>query len=257
MSELGKTSQDMAKQYGVAGESIRNGMNELIKKGFTFNQVTGAMPSILKATVASGDDFNSVMSVSSSVLEQFGLKVDDTNQMIKNTDRVTSVLTYTANKTSAGFADLGEAMQNVGPMAANNNQSLEDMASTLGILSNRGIEGGEAGTYLMNALQNLATPTKEQARGLRDLGVAAFDANGKMRSFPDILEDIEKATSGMSDEQKNAALNTIFNTQAMKGINPLIQAGSKSIKDLSKSTKDASKYQDDLSKKWVNQHLEM
>lgn len=249
VSELGKTSQDMAKQYGVAGESIRNGMNELIKKGFTFNQVTGAMPSILKATVASGDDFNSVMSVSSSVLEQFGLKVDDTNQMIKNTDRVTSVLTYTANKTSAGFADLGEAMQNVGPMAANNNQSLEDMASTLGILSNRGIEGGEAGTYLMNALQNLATPTKEQARGLRDLGVAAFDANGKMRSFPDILEDIEKATSGMSDEQKNAALNTIFNTQAMKGINPLIQAGSKSIKDLSKSTKDASKYQDDLSKK--------
>lgn len=150
---------------------------------------------------------------------------------------MTSVLTYTANKTSAGFADLGEAMQNVGPMAANNNQSLEDMASTLGILSNRGIEGGEAGTYLMNALQNLATPTKEQARGLRDLGVAAFDANGKMRSFPDILEDIEKATSGMSDEQKNAALNTIFNTQAMKGINPLIQAGSKSIKDLSKSTK--------------------
>ncbi|MCG7827307.1 phage tail tape measure protein [Staphylococcus epidermidis] len=249
VSELGKTSQDMAKQYGVAGESIRNGMNELIKKGFTFNQVTGAMPSILKATVASGDDFNSVMSVSSSVLEQFGLKVDDTNQMIKNTDRVTSVLTYTANKTSAGFADLGEAMQNVGPMAANNNQSLEDMASTLGVLSNRGIEGGEAGTYLMNALQNLATPTKEQARGLRDLGVAAFDANGKMRSFPDILEDIEKATSGMSDEQKNAALNTIFNTQAMKGINPLIQAGSKSIKDLSKSTKDASKYQDDLSKK--------
>ena len=42
------------------------------------------MPSILKATVASGDDFNSVMSVSSSVLEQFGLKVDDTNQMIKS-----------------------------------------------------------------------------------------------------------------------------------------------------------------------------
>lgn len=246
---LGTTSQNMAKEYGIAGESIRNGMNELIKKGFTFNQVTGAMPSILKATVASGDDFNSVMSVSSSVLEQFGLKVDDTNQMIQNTDRVTSVLTFTANKTAAGFSDLGEAMQNVGPMAANNNQSLEDMASTLGILANRGIEGGEAGTYLMNALQNLATPTKEQAQGLRELGVSAFDANGKMRAFPDILSDIEKATAGMSDEQKNAALNTIFNTQAMKGINPLITAGAKSIKELSANTKDASKYQDELAKK--------
>ncbi|NEF22923.1 phage tail tape measure protein [Staphylococcus aureus] len=249
VEELGKSSQNMAKEYGVAGASIRNGMNELIKKGFTFNQVSGAMPSILKATVASGDDFNTVMNVSSNVLEQFGLKVDDTNQMLTNTDRVTSVLTFAANKTSAGFSDLGEAMQNVGPMAANNNQSLEDMASTLGILANRGIEGGEAGTYLMNALQNLATPTKEQSKGLKELGVSAFDANGKMRAFPDILSDIEKATAGMSDEQKNAALNTIFNTQAMKGINPLIQAGSKSIKDLSSSTKDASKYQDELAKK--------
>ena len=124
------------------------------------------MPSILKATVASGDDFNTVMNVSSNVLEQFGLKVDDTNQMLTNTDRVTSVLTFAANKTSAGFSDLGEAMQNVGPMA-NNNQSLEDMASTLGILANRGIEGGEAGTYLMNALQNLATPTKEQSKRIK------------------------------------------------------------------------------------------
>ena len=192
VEELGKSSQNMAKEYGVAGASIRNGMNELIKKGFTFNQVSGAMPSILKATVASGDDFNTVMNVSSNVLEQFGLKVDDTNQMLTNTDRVTSVLTFAANKTSAGFSDLGEAMQNVGPMAANNNQSLEDMASTLGILANRGIEGGEAGTYLMNALQNLATPTKEQSKGLKELGVSAFDANGKMRAFPDILSDIEK-----------------------------------------------------------------
>ena len=32
------------------------------------------------------------MNVSSNVLEQFGLKVDDTNQMLTNTDRVTSVL---------------------------------------------------------------------------------------------------------------------------------------------------------------------
>ena len=31
-----------------------------------------------------------------------------------------------------------------------------------------------------------------------------------MRAFPDILSDIEKATAGMSDEQKNAALNTIL-----------------------------------------------
>ena len=51
----------------------------------------------------------------------------------------------------------------------------------------------------------------------------------------------------MSDEQKNAALNTMFNTQAMKVLTHLFKLVQKSIKDLSKSTR-TSKYQDDLSK---------
>lgn len=248
VSELGTSSQKMAVEYGIAGTKIRDGMEEMIKKGFTFNQTVGAMPSVLKATTASGDDFNAVMEASAGVIEQFGLKVDDTQQMLANTERVTSDITFVANKTSSGFVDLGEAMQNVGTKASLNNQTLEDTVSILGILSNANIKGGEAGTYLMNAIENLANPTKEAKKGIEALGLQVYDSQGKMRAMPQLLEDIEKATANMTDEQKNAYLSMIFNTQALKGIGPLLKAGSKQIKELSESTKDAAKYQDDLAK---------
>ena len=246
IEQLGRSSQQMAADYGVSGNEIRNAMNELIKKGFNFNQVMGTMPKIIEASIASGDPFVTVMESSTSIIEQFGLKVNDTNQMLENATRVTSALTYTANATSSGYSDLGEAMQNVGPLAHANNQQLEDIAATLGILSNAGIKGGEAGTYLMNAISDLATPTDKASKAIEEIGVEIYNSEGKMRRFPDILQDIEKATKNMTDEEKNAALTRIFSTRALKGINPLLNQGAEAVNNLAGEMSNAAKYQKDL-----------
>lgn len=240
LEQMGKASQTWAQQYGVSTSEINQGMEELIKKGYDFNQTMGSMPAILDATMASGDDFNTVMSVSTSVVETFGMKTKDTQSTMENTTRVTDVMTYAANATAAGFADLGEAMKNVGPAAVASNQDIVDMASALGVLSNQGIEGGQAGTYLMNALRNLQTPTKGQKEAIDALGLSIFDASGNMRKFPDILEDIESKTSGMTMETKNNTLANLFNTQALKGINPLLNAGSKQLRELTKETENST-----------------
>ncbi|MGV8956326.1 hypothetical protein ACN9TB_00980 [Lactococcus lactis] len=54
------------------------------------------------------------MSSSTAIFEQFGHKTNDTASMMKNTQRVTDSLTFVANKTSAGFSDMGTAMEYVG-----------------------------------------------------------------------------------------------------------------------------------------------
>lgn len=251
-NSLTKSSQDLGMQYGESSSKIRDGMAELIKKGFSANATLGATPAILKASIASGDDFNSVMETSSSVLTQFGLVTDDTNKMLSNTEMVTSTLTFVANKTSAGFSDLGEAMQNVGPIAHSNSQSVQDMASALGIMSNAGIKGGEAGTYLANVLRNLATPTKAQKQALQELGVSAYDSSGKMRPLPDILDDIATATEGLSEEEKANVLSKIFNQRAIKGALPLLQQGKGAIRELSEETGKAVEYQNKLAEEMGN-----
>lgn len=251
-NQLASSSQSLGMKYGESSSKIREGMKELIKKGFSANATLGATPAILKASIASGDDFNSVMETSASVLTQFGLITNDTNKMLANTEMATSTLTFVANKTSAGFSDLGEAMQNVGPIAHSNNQSLQDMASALGIMSNAGIKGGEAGTYLANILRNLATPTKAQKQALQELGISAFDSSGKMRPLPAILDDIATATEGLTDEEKGKVLSRIFNQRAIKGALPLLQQGKGAIAELSKETGKAIEYQNKLAEEMGN-----
>lgn len=251
-NQLANSSQSLGMKYGESSSKIREGMKELIKKGFSANATLGATPAILKASIASGDDFNSVMETSASVLTQFGLITNDTNKMLANTEMATSTLTFVANKTSAGFSDLGEAMQNVGPIAHSNNQSLQDMASALGIMSNAGIKGGEAGTYLANILRNLATPTKAQKQALQELGISAFDSSGKMRPLPAILDDIATATEGLTDEEKGKVLSRIFNQRAIKGALPLLQQGKGAIAELSKETGKAIEYQNKLAEEMGN-----
>ena len=128
-------------QFGVSTDAINDGMTEMVKRGYTAQQTMGAMPAVLNAAKASGDDFNDVMHVSTSVLEQFGLKTKSTTGMLKNTSRVTDSLTYVANATAAGFQDMGEAMTYVGPSAHAAGISLEETAAAIGIMSNKGIEG--------------------------------------------------------------------------------------------------------------------
>lgn len=141
MSEMADQSKRWSVQYGISTGAINDGMQELVKRGYSANQTLGAMPSILNAAKASGDDFNSVMHVSTSTLEQFGLKSNTTAGMLKNTQRVTDSLTYTANATAAGFQDMGDAMTYVGPTAHAAGISLEETASAIGLMSNQGIEG--------------------------------------------------------------------------------------------------------------------
>lgn len=172
LSGLSKASKKWAVEYGVSTNSINNGMEEIIKKGYSYEQTLGAMPSILDAAKASGDDFNTVMKNSTSILEQYGLKVESTEGTLKNTQRVTDSLTYVANATSAGFSDMGTAMEYVGPVAHGLNISLEQTASAIGLMSNNGIEGEKAGTALRGMLTRLLKPSKQNVEGFDALGIS-------------------------------------------------------------------------------------
>ena len=62
--------------------------------------------------------------------------------------------------------------------------------------------------------------------------VAIVDANGKYRDMADILADVEKATKGMTQAQKDQALSSIWGTDAMKGVNIAMNTGTERLRSL-------------------------
>ncbi|EMF0202705.1 phage tail tape measure protein [Enterococcus hirae] len=242
LSGLSDASKKWSQQYGVSTSAINDGMAELIKKGYTYNQVLGAMPSILDASKASGEDFNLVMNNSTAVLEQFGLKADSTEETLKNTQRVTDSLTYVANATAAGFSDMGEAMKYVGPVANTAGFSMEETAAAIGLMSNNGIEGSIAGTALRGALTRLLKPSKQNIAGFEQLGISVDDFKNGTLTLPDILDKIKANTEGWTDAQKAAAIATAFGTEAQSGMNVLVHQGGDALRELTEKTRNATGY---------------
>lgn len=239
--KMGESSKKWAKQYGISTSSINEGIQEVIKKGFTFNQTMDAMPAILDAAKASGDDFNTVMNVSTSTLQQFGLKAKDTS-------RVTDSLSFVANKTASGFEDLGLAMQYVGPVARSVGMSVESTSSAIGLLSNAGIEGQKAGTALRGALSKLLDPAKENENAFRKLGFSSQDFKRKIIDFPGILDKIKTSTKGLNGAQRAALISQAFGVEAQSAMNILVNQGGDALRDLTKETKNAKGYTSDLAK---------
>lgn len=239
LDQLSQASLKWSKQYGISTTKINEGMSEMIKRGYTAKQTLGAMPNVLNAAKASGEDFNTVMNVSTATLEQFGLKSNSTAGTLKNTARVTDALTYVANATASGFSDLGEAMTYVGPTAKSTGISLEETAAILGVMANQGIEGSVAGTALRGALTRLLKPSKQNAEGFKKLGINVDDFKKGTLTMPDIIDKIKKHTKGWTQEQRSAAIAMAFGTEAQAGMNALVNAGSEELRKYTKGAEQA------------------
>lgn len=240
LDQMSDSSKKWAKQYGVSTTEINNGLSEVVRKGYDANQTLGVMPSILDATKASGDDFNDVMNVTTEVISQFNLKGKDYNSTVKNATRVTDALTYVANATSAGFADLGLAMGYVGPVANSLGMDVEETASAIGLLSDAGIGGEKAGTALRGALTRLLKPSKQNIAGFEKLGISVDEFKNGTLTLPDMLNKIKQNTEGWTDAQRTSAIALAFGTESQSAMNVLVGQGGDALKGLTKETYNAN-----------------
>lgn len=243
VKEMQRQGQEMSIKYGKSQQEIAEGYEDLVKRGYTSEQALGAMRTELEGSVASGDRFSDVVTVSSQVLEGFGMKAKDTATMTKNTKDVVNELAYAADMTSTGFSDLGVGMSYVSSIAHQSKVSLAETASAMGVLSNNGLEADKAGTGLRKVIQSLGDAIGKigsKNSVLTQLGIKKselVDANGNMRDLATCFSVINKHTKGMSTVEKGILFKSLFGTTGS-------QAGqilSKNVGELKKLTGEVDK----------------
>lgn len=215
---------DTAFSSGEAAE----GMENLAAAGFTTNEILEAMPGLLDLAAASGEDLANSSDIAASTLRGFGLVAEDVGH-------VADVLAENANRTNSSVAETGEAMKYIAPLARAAGISMEETAAAIGIMANAGIQGGQAGTTLRGALSRLSRPTEDMQEAMRELGVSFYDSEGKMLSLTDQVDVLGKAMEGMTDEQKNNYLVTLYGQEALSGMLALINEGPESLESLTKA----------------------
>ncbi|WP_281196566.1 phage tail tape measure protein, partial [Lactobacillus acetotolerans] len=259
VTAMQRQGRDMSIKYGKSQQDIAEAFEDLVKRGYTTKQALGAMKTELQASVASGDDFKDVVSVSSTVLESFGMRAKTVTQMTSNTKRAVNELAYAADMTSTGFKDLGYGMSYVGSSAHQAGFNLSETASAMGILSNNGLEASKAGTGLNQVINRLSDATGKLVKGdkknvLAQLGIKPeeiTDSTGKLRNLATVFGVLNKHMKGMTKIQKINIMKSLFGMSGEQA-GLILAKYNKQLGSLSKNVLKAGKdgkYVADLSAK--------
>lgn len=210
VNEMQKQGRSLSLQYGESQKAIGEGYEELIRRGYDGKSALSAMNSIMEASKASGDSLSDTLRVTTSTLEGFGLRSENSTKMLKNTKDVANTLAFAADTTATDFSDMGLAMTYVSQSAHAVGYDISETASAIGVLSNNGVEGQKAGTGLRKVLTSLAAPTGSASEALNQLGVSVVDNTGKMKSLPDIFGQLHEKIGQLPQDEQLGVLKTIF-----------------------------------------------
>lgn len=228
LEKLTQQAMDLGAETSFSASEVAQGMENLASAGFTTNEIMEAMPGLLDLAASSGADLATSSEIAASAIRGFGLEADSAGH-------VADVFAEAAARTNAQTEDMGEAMKYVAPVAKTVGLTMEETAAAIGIMSDAGIKGSQAGTTLRSGLTRIVKPTKQVAEAMETLGVEFYDSNGKMKSLTEIIKTLQDSTAGLTDEVKNQALAQIFGTEALSGMLALVDRGSDDLKSMTKS----------------------
>lgn len=204
VAQMQKDGARYSVEYGKSQKEIAEGYQELIKRGYTSTEALGAMRSELQASVASGDDFNNVLSVTSQVVDAYGMRTDNAAQMTKNTKDVVNQLAYAADMTATDFASMGKAMEYVGDSSHSAGFQLSEASSAIGILSNHGLEADKAGTGLRKVINSITGALSDQSASQEDAAKSESALNEKIAEHQKKLEEAQAVVNSGTGNTKAA-----------------------------------------------------
>ncbi|MCD5042793.1 phage tail tape measure protein [Enterococcus faecium] len=232
---------DLGAKTAFSAKESAAGMENLASAGFSAQEIMKAMPGLLDLAAVSGGDVALASENTATALRGFGLEASEAGH-------VADVFARAAADTNVEVGDMGEALKYVAPVANSMGISLEETAAAIGIMSDAGIKGSQAGTTLRGALSRLARPTKAMQDTMDNLGVSFYDADGKMKPLKTQVELLKKAFEGLTPEQQQNALVTLYGQESLSGMMALIDKGPDSLGKLTKSLKDSDGAADNMAR---------
>ena len=233
MDLLRQAALDAGASTVYSASEAADGINELGKAGLSTSDIlNGGLSGALDLAATEGMDVGEAAELMSTALAQFNLSGD------RATD-VADALAAGAGNASGSAHDLGMALAQAGTVANSYGVSMEETVGTLSAFAKAGMIGSDAGTSLKSMLQMLGNPTDKAKQLMDQLGLSVYDAQGNFIGLAGLAGQLQKSMSGLSQEQRNAALATIFGSDAVRAANVLYKEGQKGIEKWAKTVSDS------------------
>jgi TP901 family phage tail tape measure protein len=208
---------------GIDASESADAMIELTKAGLSVSQILGGG---LKASLILAADGQIAVAdateIMASAMVQFKLPAQDAA-------KVADDLAAGADKALGSVQDLGEGLKYAGLGAHQAGLSLDETVGALAEFAQAGLIGSMGGTTLQQVLRQMLGPTQSAALEMQELGIQTYDAQGHFIGLAGYAKQLQDKLGGLSEADRNAALNTLFTSRAVRGATILYQDGARGV----------------------------
>lgn len=208
-------------------------ITELSKAGVSTKDILGGGLAGALSLAAAGElEVAQAAEIAATAMTQFNLKGSDV-------PHIADLLAAGAGKAQGSVDDLSQALNQGGLVASQAGFSIEETTGTLSAFAAAGLLGSDAGTSLKTAILALQNPSAKAREVMDQYGLSVYDSQGNMLGFNEIAGQLSTKLGGLTDEQRNAALATIFGNDAVRAANVLYANGQDGITGWTNKVNDA------------------
>lgn len=232
MEELRDLAIKMGQETIFSAKEAGQAITELAKGGLSEADIqAGALKATMDLAASSGMELGNAANVVVQAMGAFGLSANDSAQ-------AANALAGAAAASSTDVEPLTQGLAQASAQAKNAGWSIQETTAVLGKFADAGIVGSDAGTSLKTMLQRLAAPTDTAAKEIEKLGIDTRDSQGNLLGASAMAEELQNKLGSLSPAARDAALQTIFGSDAMRAATVMMNSGSDGLATYIKATND-------------------
>lgn len=254
LEALKKAALDVAGATRFNSLDTSGALDKMAMAGMSAADSMAVLLPMANMAMATGKDMTSAVDMATDALGAFNLMKDEAGEPLSG-DALASQLTrmsdVVSRATNAANLDMDmwfeSAKQGAAAFSAFGG-SLEEFSAIAGILANNGIKGSAGGTAIRNIMLGFTGQTAPAMKALKALGIETFDAEGKMKPFADLIEQLSAGLNGLGDDKKSEYLSDMFGKENISSALLLVNEGADKINEFTAMLQNAGGATDEMSR---------
>lgn len=233
MDALRQAALDAGAATVFSATESANAIEEMAKAGLSAKDILGGgLTGALDLAAAGGLEVADAAGIAATAIQTFNLEGSDMSH-------VADLLAAGAGKAMGDVTDLSAALNQTALVANSTGLSIEETTAALSAFASQGLLGSDAGTSFKTMLGALTPNSAKAADEMERLGISAYDAGGNFIGLEAFAGQLKTQMSGLTDEQRNASLEIMFGSDAVRAATVLYSEGATGIAEWTDKVNDS------------------
>jgi TP901 family phage tail tape measure protein len=210
--------QNLVRTLGQRSGNVQKVYEELSKAGSDVD-LTGPVVQFAKVASMAFDEAAVTVAKGTKIWKRSG-------------EDIMNGMSSAADSSTLSLKDISDAAVMAAQVAKDAGLSFEEFTATLAMLGDAGMAGSDAGTAFKNMLANLTAATPEAKELMKELGLSAYDAAGRTKTFTEMIDNLQDVFSKLSDEERRGAMRKIMGMDAIRPGLVFLEKGTDGLKEM-------------------------